>query len=206
MLAKEFGWIGFAADIYGPDFQGGELDSATRREQTTKYRSNSTLFYGRIQAAVDAMKRHPSVMADKIAVIGCTFGVLSLLADTILDFTHPSSTFILLLDCFGGTGVLTYSFLGATDVVGAVSFHGGLAEFPVMNPINHPVLVLSGGDDDAGTEVEDLEARLNMANATWQITRYSGKRNMLLSLCLFGRILQHRLNQYSLPFSSNDRN
>jgi dienelactone hydrolase len=77
-------------------------------------------------------------------------------------------------DCFGGTGVLTYSFLGATDVVGAVSFHGGLTEFPVDTPINHPVLVLSGGADDTGTEVEDLENSLNMANATWQITRYSG--------------------------------
>lgn len=64
------------------------------------------------------------------------------------------------LDCFGGTGVLTYSFLGATDVVGAVSFHGGLTDFPVTGPINHPVLVLSGGADDTGTEVEVLEATL----------------------------------------------
>ena len=77
-------------------------------------------------------------------------------------------------DCFGGTGILTYSFLGATDVVGAVSFHGGLTEFPVTGELNHPVLVLSGGDDDTGTQVENLENTLNEANATWQITRYSG--------------------------------
>jgi dienelactone hydrolase len=69
---------------------------------------------------------------------------------------------------------LTYSFLGADDVVGAVSFHGGLTEFPITTSINHPVLVLSGGDDDTGTQVEDLEKRLNEANGTWQITRYSG--------------------------------
>lgn len=81
---------------------------------------------------------------------------------------------IFLSDCFGGTGILTYSFLGATDVVGAVSFHGGLTDFPVETSINHPVLVLSGGADDTGTEVEDLENSLNAANATWQITRYSG--------------------------------
>ena len=87
-------------------------------------------------------------------------------------------------DCFGGTGVLTYSFLGATDVVGAVSFHGGLAEFPVMDSIQHPVLVLSGGDDDAGTEVEDLEERLVAASATWQITRYSGKKHAVMSLLI----------------------
>jgi len=69
---------------------------------------------------------------------------------------------------------LTYSFVGSSDIVGAVSFHGGLIEFPVEDPILHPVLVLSGGDDDTGTEVEDLEGRLDSANATWQITRYSG--------------------------------
>ena len=47
-------------------------------------------------------------------------------------------------------------------------------EFPVLENITHPVLVLSGGADDTGTQVEDLEERLNSANSTWQITRYSG--------------------------------
>lgn len=145
MLAEQNGWVGFAADIYG-DIEG--MDNRTvLRAQAGLYRGNNTLFYGRMQAAVDALKEHPDVMSDKIAVIGY---------------------------CFGGTGVLTYSFLGATDVVGAVSFHGGLTTFPVDHNINHPVLVLSGGADDTGTEVDDLEASLNTANATWQITRYSG--------------------------------
>ena len=39
----------------------------------------------------------------------------------------------------------------------------------------NPILVLSGGADDTGTAVEDLESRLVEANSTWQITRYSGK-------------------------------
>jgi len=47
-------------------------------------------------------------------------------------------------------------------------------EFPVTGEVANKVLVLSGGNDDAGTQVEDLEARLKQANATWQITRYSG--------------------------------
>ena len=93
----------------------------------------------------------------------------------MLDLHANKQAFIAPTDCFGGTGILTYSFLGATDVTGAVSFHGGLTEFPVMKQINHPVLVLSGGDDDTGTEVEDLESQLDAANATWQITRFSGK-------------------------------
>lgn len=145
LLAEQFGWVGFAADIYGVDLQGVE-DTDVRREQAGMYRGNNTLFYGRIQAAIDVLKEHPNVMSDKIAIIGY---------------------------CFGGTGVLTYSFLGSTDITGAVSFHGGLTEFPVLTNISNPVLVLSGGDDDTGTEVEFLESQLNAANATWQITRYS---------------------------------
>ena len=69
MLAQDFGWVGFAADIYG-DVSGLE-NRTIRREQTTLYRGNNTLFYSRIQAAVDAAKAHPDVLPDKIAVIGC---------------------------------------------------------------------------------------------------------------------------------------
>ncbi|CAB9521085.1 dienelactone hydrolase [Seminavis robusta] len=145
MLNKDLGYVGFAADIFGPDFV--DANSSVWREQAGLYRGNNSLFFGRIQAAVDVMMQHPDVIADKVAVIGY---------------------------CFGGTGILTYSFLGATDVVGAVSFHGGLTDFPVDQTINHPVLVLSGGADDTGTEVDTLENSLNAANATWQITRYSG--------------------------------
>lgn len=71
MIAQQFGWVGFAADIYGPDFQDGVPDIAIRREQAGLYRGNNTLFYGRIQAAVDLMKEHPDVVSDKIAIIGC---------------------------------------------------------------------------------------------------------------------------------------
>ena len=86
MLAEQFGWIGFAADIYGAELQG-DLDADTRREQATKYRSNNTLFYGRIQAAVDVMAAHRLVMADKIAVIGCTLSCLSVnCSDVFFNF------------------------------------------------------------------------------------------------------------------------
>ena len=145
MLNEDLGYVGFAADIYGPDLQGVE-NNTIRREQATLYRSDNALFESRIQAAIDVLKAHPAVDPDKIAIIGY---------------------------CFGGTGVLTYSFLGSPGIVGAVSFHGGLAEFPVTQNISHPVLVLSGGADDTNTDVDTLESQLNEANATWQLTRYS---------------------------------
>lgn len=141
MIAETFGWVGFAADIYGND-----VDPDNARAESRKYRANNTLFTGRIQAAVDLVRQHPAVDPERVAIIGY---------------------------CFGGTGVLTYSFLGGSGVVGAVSFHGGLTEFEVAGNISFPVLVLSGGADDAGTEVEFLEEQLNEANSTWQITRYS---------------------------------
>lgn len=70
MISEELGYVGFAADIYGAEV-GSVEDQDTRIELVTLYRSNNTLFYGRIQAAVDVVKNHPDVMPDKIAVIGC---------------------------------------------------------------------------------------------------------------------------------------
>jgi dienelactone hydrolase len=69
-MLKDLGYVGFAADIFGSDF-AGEDNSTLLREQMGAYRGNNSLFYGRIQAAVDVVKGHPDVMPDKIAVIGC---------------------------------------------------------------------------------------------------------------------------------------
>jgi len=159
MMNKELGWIGFVADIYGPDMHDVQ-EMNVRMEQATLYRSDPELFTSRIQSAIDVLKNHPNVDNSKIAMIGY---------------------------CLGGTGVLGYQFgngmngndtmtttTSSSDIVGAVSFHGGLMEFDVSAEMASPVLVLSGGNDDAGTAVEDLESRLKEANATWQITRYSG--------------------------------
>jgi len=68
------------------------------------------------------------------------------------------------------------------DVEAIVSFHGGLSSIipsaggggPGGGPAVTPqILVLSGGEDDASTDVMDLEKTLDAANATWEITRYS---------------------------------
>jgi len=150
MIAEELGYIGFAADIYGADMHDVQ-DQNVKVEQATKYRSDVDLFNSRVQSAIDTVKTIDGVDADKIAIIGY---------------------------CLGGTGVLSYSFANtdadANGIVGAVSFHGGLMDFDVTGNMTSPILVLSGGNDDAGTAVEDLEGRLKEAEATWQITRYSG--------------------------------
>lgn len=88
MMNEEFGWIGFAADIYGPDLQDGVENTTIRREQAGLYRGNNTLFYGRIQAAVDLLKNHPDVMPDKIAVIGCKLKMCATCAKQCANSVH----------------------------------------------------------------------------------------------------------------------
>jgi len=152
MISKELGYAAFTADIYGADMHDVQ-DMPVKVEQATKYRSDFALFNSRIQSAIETVKRQPGVDPDRVAIIGY---------------------------CLGGTGVIGYSFANNdandadSDIVAAVSFHGGLMEFPVEGEMRNPLLVLSGGNDDAGTAVEDLEATLKAANATWQTTRYSG--------------------------------
>jgi len=161
MIAEEYGWVGFAADIYGKDLHNVQDPTMQIQiEQATQYRSDPHLFNSRIQAAIDKIAEHPNVDPTQISIIGY---------------------------CLGGTGVLSYSFANTDSAmnddtiqaVGGVSFHGGLLDFEVdddddaSSRMFNPVLVLSGGDDDTGTAVEELEAKLVSAQATFQITRYS---------------------------------
>jgi len=150
MISEELGYIGFTADIYGADMHDIQ-DTDVKRAQATYYRSDWDLFNSRIQSAIDIVKVQPNVDPDKVAIIGY---------------------------CLGGSGVIGYSFANIdpseSSITAAVSFHGGLMDFPVEGDMASPILILSGGDDDAGTAVEDLEAKLKEASATWQISRYSG--------------------------------
>jgi dienelactone hydrolase len=149
LVTEEWGMVGFAADIYGADKQ--TVDNTTERgELATYYRSNPSIFAQRIQDAVEVLKAHEKVDNEKIAIFGY---------------------------CFGGSGVLMYGMegFGAEDIKAVVSFHGGLTELQQTNNTFGPkVLVLSGGDDDMSSDIMELESMLNMANAPWEITRYSG--------------------------------
>ena len=75
MLSVELGWIGFAADIYGASLQN-VTDMDQRIELATMYRSNTTLFINRIQAAIDTVKEMDNVDPTKIALIGYVFFVI----------------------------------------------------------------------------------------------------------------------------------
>jgi len=142
-------YVTFAADIYGSDKQN-ITSSSEMSTLANMYRNNVTLYNGRIKAAIDTVKMLPGINPQEIVVIGY---------------------------CFGGTGVLNYAISGADDVVGVVSFHGGLTNrFRPGNssfPVTASVLVQSGGSDDTASSIEQLELDLNSTNATWEMSRYS---------------------------------
>ena len=118
MLA-ELGYVAFAADIYGKGQR--PKTNAENAQFAGKYRSDSALFRGRLQASLDAMKGLSQVDASKTAAIGY---------------------------CFGGGGVLELARSGA-DVTGIVSFHGsyGTTQPATAGGVKSKVMVVHAAQD-----------------------------------------------------------
>jgi len=153
LAAKEGGYVAMVADIYGTEYTNVD-DIPTRVELSTFYRSDPELFVGRIQAGIDQLMAHEAVDTSKIFVAGY---------------------------CFGGTGAIDYAFSeGALENVKAVvPLHGGLNPLRAVqtDAVQPYVLIHSGGVDDAHGNTTELEAHLDGASATWEITRYSYARH-----------------------------
>lgn len=127
-----------------------QVDDFTEKVRlSTKYKNDPALYAGRIQAAVDFVRGMDKVDPNKVALIGY---------------------------CFGGSGVLQYAMQGLNNVTAIVSIHGGLTELlsqPADYEVTTPILILSGGEDDASSDIMMLEETLDYVNATWEITRFS---------------------------------
>jgi len=149
MIAQEAGYVAMVADIYGTEYTNVD-DFNKRVELATLYRSDPALFVGRIQAAIDQLVAHPNVDVDYIFVAGY---------------------------CLGGTGAIDFAFTEGllTSVKAVVPIHGGLSPLREITTesVDPYVLILSGGVDDAHGNTTELEAHLDGANATWEISRYS---------------------------------
>jgi dienelactone hydrolase len=144
----ELGYVAFCADIYG---QGHVAQDAKEAGTLAgKFRGDRALFRARLTAALRALRASPGVDARRCAAIGY---------------------------CFGGTGVLELARSGA-DVLGVVSFHGGLDS---PNPadgrnIRAKALVLHGADDPHSpkADIAAMEKEFKDAGVDYQLVFYSG--------------------------------
>jgi dienelactone hydrolase len=145
----ELGYVAFCADVYGK----GQLakDAGEAGALAGRFKGDRALFRSRLNAALEALRAAtPNVDPRRCAAIGY---------------------------CFGGTGVLELARSGA-DVLGVVSFHGGLdSPAPADGKnIKAKVLVLHGADDPftPKPDIAAMEKELKDARVDYQLVFYSG--------------------------------
>jgi len=142
------GYVAFCADVYGDGHVAADMKEAGTL--AGQYKKDRALFRSRLRAALAALRRSPTVDPERCAAIGY---------------------------CFGGTGVLELARSGA-DVLGVVSFHGGLdSPSPADGKnIKAKVLILHGADDpfSSKADIAALEKELKDAGVDYQMVFYSG--------------------------------
>jgi dienelactone hydrolase len=149
MFAK-YGYVGFAADIFG--YGQGVLpkDVPAMQAQTTMYNNDRPLLRSRTQAAYDALAKHPLVDSSKIAQAGY---------------------------CFGGSTAVEFGSTGA-PLAATIAIHGSFANHPAgwAKNLKGKMLVLHGAED-AGyplTTVAGVIDELRAAKVDFQYEVYSG--------------------------------
>lgn len=142
--------LGYVA--FGADVYGAGIRPGddTAAEVAGRFYGDNALFRTRLRAGLDRLLADPDVDASKVVVMGY---------------------------CFGGSGALELARTGA-DLVGAVSFHGGLiAHDPSdADQIRAKLLVLTGGADpvvpDEAVHAWQDEMR-GVSHVDWQVVTYA---------------------------------
>lgn len=142
------GYVTFAVDVYGKGLR--PKDGKEAGEYATKYKGDRKLFRERLLLGLEELKKQKNVDPKRIAVVGY---------------------------CFGGTGAIELARSGA-DILGAISFHGGL-DSPTPEDgknIKAKVLALCGAIDPyvQAKDIAAFEAELNEHKVDYQVVRYSG--------------------------------
>ena len=141
----KLGYVAFAGDIYGKGIR--PKDAKEAGELAGKYKADLKLLRERALLAIETLKKQKGVDTKKIFVTGY---------------------------CFGGTTAIEVARSGA-DVLGVVSFHGGLMPSNDDKQIKGQVLALHGAVDPYVPQ-KDLEGFLkgmNEAKVNYQFNAYS---------------------------------
>jgi len=142
------GYVAFAADMYG---DGKKTDDPKQAgEWAGPYYKDRALLMARFNAALNTLKQQEQVDPTKIAATGY---------------------------CFGGS-VCLEALRGGADLVGVVSFHGGLSTSEPAKPgtIKGKVLVCTGADDPLvpQEQVDGFVKEMREARADYYVVSYGG--------------------------------
>lgn len=147
-MLVKLGYNVLAADIYGKGVRPEGMPECA--VQSGKYKKDRQLYRTRLTDALAVLKKDPRTDPSKVAAIGY---------------------------CFGGTGVVELARTGA-NVVGVVSFHGGLDS---PNPadgkkIRCEVLALHGADDPfvSAEDIAAFEKEMKDAGVKYELIKYPG--------------------------------
>ncbi|MDG1890705.1 MAG: DUF1080 domain-containing protein [Verrucomicrobiota bacterium] len=147
-IADTLGYVCLAADIYGQGIRPSNTSECG--VQAGIYRNDRALFRQRLNDALAALRGVAGCQPDQIAAIGY---------------------------CLGGTGVIELARSGA-DVLGVVSFHGGL-DSPTPEDGKHirsKILVLHGADDPfvSRDDIDAFVGEMKQWGVDWQMIAYGG--------------------------------
>jgi dienelactone hydrolase len=147
MLA-ELGYTALALDMYGEGKMAGHPDEAGKF--ASEVMKNFPVAKERFLAALEFLKKQPTVDPDRIAAIGY---------------------------CFGGGVVLNMARQGV-DLRGVASFHGSLAVVKPdqPTPIKAAVRVYNGADDKFSTpeQIEALKKEMADQKVSFKLVNYPG--------------------------------
>lgn len=144
----KLGYVAMAGDIYGKGIR--PKDAKEAGALATIYKNDRKLLRERVNLALVELAKNPKVDSKKLLATGY---------------------------CFGGTAALELGRSGA-ELLGIVSFHGGLAN---PNPadaknIKAQVQIFHGGIDPfvSAEEVNAFKKEMDDAKVTYQFTAFSG--------------------------------
>lgn len=141
----KLGYVAFAGDIYGKGIR--PKDAKEAGELAGKYKADIKTLRERANLAIDTLRKQKGVDTKKIFVTGY---------------------------CFGGTTAIEAARSGA-DILGVVSFHGGLTGSADDKNIKGQVMVHQGAIDPfvPKADIEAFIKGMNDSKVNYQMTNYA---------------------------------